>query len=248
MHQRVRSPGSAKSGETSALPADGAFKVAGRYLSKRNKVLKLRISEPGSCGRFLVLKEHATAGQARSEYDSLTKLHAAGIRVPKPISLEGRCLYLQHLVGVLLTDIIERDICSANWTEDLARWYQTLHTTTASGDGTSWLKTDNNLRNFLYVDNEFYGLDFEQVSRGDPAQDIGQMCAFILANRPAFTAEKVAAARKLARRYLVLNSPVSPKKIQTELLTELGQMARRRTKEKEHIRAFIDSTAARTLV
>ena len=159
----------------------------------------------------------------------------------QPLALDGFRLYLQHLEGLLLTEIVERSLVpQAVWTESLAQWYCRLHRATLDREGNVFLKTDNNLRNFIYREGSFYGLDFEDCSRGAPARDIGQLCAFILADRPAFTGAKQAAVAELVARYLSGSGLCSPEEIQRETRCELERMAERRLEEREAIKAFID--------
>ena len=142
---------------------------------------------------------------------------------------------------VLLADILEKDLVSSElWTKALAGWYARLHAQTAPGDSNALLKTDNNLRNFIFREGLFYGLDFELLSPGDPARDLGQICAFILADRPSFTPGKLAAASGLIRHYRCLNKlPVS--RIREELIRELERMAERRREESSSIKSFLGS-------
>lgn len=228
--------------ENFGFQAAAGCRVAGEYFSRRNRVFRVSPGLSGKRPGLLVVKEHAAACRAESEYNRLLALSAAGIAVPLPLALDGRLLYLQHLEGILLTEVIENNLAPQSaWTESLARWYRTLHESTAAANGSAILKTDNNLRNFLYRDGALYGLDFEESSRGDPAIDIGQICAFILADRPAFTPGKITAAAELARRYLDLNAPVTVERIEREMLRELERMALRRREERGEIRQFIDS-------
>lgn len=52
------------------------------------------------------------------------------------------------------------------------------------------LKNDSNLRNFIFSNQQIYGLDFEEMSYGDPMADIGDICFFLLTNSPSFTEAK----------------------------------------------------------
>jgi hypothetical protein len=216
-------------------------RITGRYYSRRNRVFRAEMPQGEAGVQCLVIKEFTTAAAAQREYSNLLQLAAAGVTVPTPLGLEGRRLYLQHLEGVLLADILEKDLVSSElWTKALAGWYARLHAQTAPGDSNALLKTDNNLRNFIFREGLFYGLDFELLSPGDPARDLGQICAFILADRPSFTPGKLAAASGLIRHYRCLNKlPVS--RIREELIRELERMAERRREESSSIKSFLGS-------
>lgn len=227
--------------ENGNCPPGSGCRVVGRYHSRRNRVLLVSFQLKGGAPGQVVLKIYPAAEGAAAEYRHLSELAAAGISVPQPLALDGFRLYLQHLEGLLLTEIVERSLVpQAVWTESLAQWYCRLHRATLDREGNVFLKTDNNLRNFIYREGSFYGLDFEDCSRGAPARDIGQLCAFILADRPAFTGAKQAAVAELVARYLSGSGLCSPEEIQRETRCELERMAARRLEEREAIKAFID--------
>ncbi|HOL17386.1 MAG TPA: hypothetical protein PLY40_03780, partial [Bacillota bacterium] len=193
-------------------------RVIKTFYSKRNTVQLLQCrNTPGA--EYIILKKHRTIQGAVAEYNTLMRLSRAGLAVPAPLGREGKNLYLQYLEGELLVDILEHNLVPRPaWTRALARWYYMLHGKTASGDGTVMLKADNNLRNFLFTGGVVYGLDFEETGCGDPAKDLGQLCAYILANRPAFTAERLAEASAVIHQYRLFNLEVPLKRIENELI------------------------------
>lgn len=216
-------------------------RVIRTYYSKRNTVQLLQYRH-GPEEKFIILKKHRTLQGAEAEYNTLVHLNRVGLAVPAPLGREGKNLYLQYLKGELLVDVLENNLVPRPaWTRALALWYYTLHSKTASGGGTVMLKADNNLRNFLFRDGVVYGLDFEEIGGGDPARDLGQVCAYILANRPAFTAARLAEASAVTRQYQLLNLEVPLERIEKELILELRQMAQRRKELSETIKSFIDS-------
>lgn len=211
------------------------------YYSRRNRVALVLPEGVDKCCRLLVIKEHASARMAECEYNNLLDLSAAGVPVPRPLDLNGHTICLQHLEGPLLSDIIEKELLPrSHWAKKLALWYYKFHRSKVNGQA-DILRTDNNLRNFLYQDREFYGLDFECISQGSPAEDIGQVCAFILADRPTFTGEKKAAAAELVQHYLSLNGSITREEVENEAFRELERMAVRRKKERDRINSFISS-------
>ncbi|MDY6827287.1 MAG: hypothetical protein SVV67_08990 [Bacillota bacterium] len=220
-------------------------RVIGEYFSRKNHVLKIRLEDSSCPGSLLILKKFPSARQAEMEFNNLLELKKSGIKVPWPMGLDGPALYMQYLEGLLLTDIIEKEMLPrAAWTGKMACWYANLHLSSIAGKtgkNGALLKTDNNLRNFIYAGEDFYGLDFEEINTGDPARDIGQICAFILTDRPAFTMAKKTAAGELARRYLSLNRSANPARIEQEVLVELEKMAMRRKEEELSIREYINA-------
>jgi len=220
--------------------ANRGCKVIKRYHSRRNEVSKVCFLHDDYSEVMLIIKKHVTHQKAEIEFINLLDLFKVGIKVPLPLAIDKNHIYLQHLGGMLLTDIIENNLIpQAVWTDKLASWYCNLHLATTDADGCAILKTDNNLRNFIFVNGEFYGLDFEELSSGDPARDLGQACAFILADRPAFTTTKKAAVSELAQRYYSLNKKVRPGQIEKEALLELKKMIERRKEEDHSIREYL---------
>lgn len=223
----------------SSILAWPSGRVLRSFHSKKNTVSLVSCREAGE-DRLLILKEHKTAEKAAAEYETLAKLSEAGLAVPSPLGLAGNLLFLEFLEGLLLLDILEHNLVPRSvWTEALARWYRQLHTVTSLGDGNVLLKEDNNLRNFIFREGVFYGIDFETSSRGNPARDLGQLCAFILANRPAFTASRLAEASLVSRQYLTMDNNLSINLVETELILELERMARRRQDTSDSIKAYI---------
>jgi aminoglycoside phosphotransferase (APT) family kinase protein len=53
------------------------------------------------------------------------------------------------------------------------------------------LKGDCNLRNFIWNGKKICGLDFEESTIGDPCQDLGEICFFLLTNSPPLTPLKM---------------------------------------------------------
>ncbi len=175
------------------------YEILGRFHSKRNGVYLVRLHEETG-GRLAVLKEYGIGGQelAEREYKNLLKLKAAGMPVPGIIYKGSGIMLLEHIVGELASDLVEK-LDTGEWIEGLALWLSKLHSI-REGKG-SLLKGDINLRNFIYSNGQIYGLDFESTACGDPRTDLGNLSFFILTNTPAFKAEKRIMIRRLLDSY-----------------------------------------------
>ncbi len=218
--------------------------VLERFSSRRNQVIKVGMQMSCCPGAMLVLKQYNVEAKAETEFINLLKLEQADIKAPRPLALSSNIVYLQYLNGLLLTDIIEKRLLAQSvWTEKLAGWYADLHKIGHDGSGRALLKTDNNLRNFIYADSNFFGLDFEEIEVGDPARDIGQVCAFILSDRPAFSIQKKAATAELVQHYCARNRVVRNGQIEKEVMIELEKMAERRRDERRAIKDYLNSLA-----
>ncbi len=175
------------------------FRLLCRLKSKKNRVYLVKNKE----GRF-VLKLYREPHHRRSaaEYRVLRKAFQKGLAVPRPVAfIEKKALLMQHIPGDNLCDLLNRS-CLAEYADKLARWYGSFHRRFSRPDGNTLLRGDSNLRNFiLREDGSLYGVDFEEAAPGDPARDIGQICASILDTEPMFTPAKAALCRRLMARY-----------------------------------------------
>lgn len=200
------------------------------FYSKRNRVTLGEI-EIHHQTIDAVAKEYSDETAAEREFETLYMLNKRHVRVPIPYAVIRNTLYIQYLPGVLLTEIIDNlTLYPPGWIPELACWFYQLHRATQRENGLVLLKEDNNLRNFIYYQNSFYGLDFEQCVYGLPQQDIGQCCAFILSNYPDFTVEKFTVTGELIHYYCNYNRSVNESMIQVEIDQALEVIAERRKK------------------
>lgn len=215
------------------------YKTLERFLSKRNDVYLVAANING-VEQKLVLKEHRSPVAARREQVNLRCLYAAGVPVPRVLHRRGAVLYLEFLEGLLLADIVERDLIAVGtWAPALAYWYFKLHQVARRQRGVL-LKSDNSLRNFIFKGGIFYGLDFEERRWGNPARDLGQVCAFILADRPAFDQKKFTFIDRFVDQYCLLKPAVQREQVELELVAGLKLLADRRPEESREIYRFLE--------
>ena len=173
----------------------------GRFRSKRNRVTLIDMEWDG----FIipvVMKEYPAAEAAERECCLLRRLDSLNINVPCVYKAQGNVLYLQYIKGILLTEIIDNvSAYPTAWIDGLAGWYYSLHRATIKENGAVMLKDDANLRNFIFLDNSFYAIDFEDEIYGRPEQDIAECCAYILSNDPSFTGGKFQVVNKFIDAY-----------------------------------------------
>jgi tRNA A-37 threonylcarbamoyl transferase component Bud32 len=152
--------------------------------SRRNKVYKVKIKETGT---LAIMKIYSKQRELLNEYANLEKVSNAGLRVPKVFIKIENILILEYIPGNLVNDLAEKQDLG-RWIEELAKWITDLHQIKCKG--MSLLKSDSNLRNFIFSDMKIYGLDFEEMRYGDPREDLGDICFFLLTNFPSFTNHK----------------------------------------------------------
>ena len=183
------------------------------FQSRKNHVFKFRRD-----GKIFVAKIYSEEfrSRAQKEYDILKDCLNKKVRVPAPLEFNDDIIIMEYLQGQNACDHFE--MIYNNWIEeiknersslkeppqdlllfcdDLACWLYDFHRSfdfkTARGDSI--------LRNFIVVNNKIYGLDFEEAGDADPLNDLGDLCAFILALRPVFTEEKYKVVKILSERY-----------------------------------------------
>lgn len=149
---------------------------------------------------ILVMKKYRidSISILEKEYNNIKMLQKSGISIPKIIFRSNDSLFLEYIQGELAGDLAERQ-CIGNWIDELSLWMAKLHKITKGKN--SLLKTDVNLRNFIYSRGQIYGLDFEDVRYGDIRTDLANICFFILTNTPSFTKEKHIIVRRFLQSY-----------------------------------------------
>jgi len=164
------------------------FKLLRRLKSKKNRVYLVESKE----GHF-VLKLYRAPHHRRSvvEHRVLQEACRKGLAVPQPVAfIEKKALLMEYIPGENLCDLLNRR-CLVEYADKLADWYGSFHRCFSCPGGEFLIKGDSILRNFIVrADGSLYGVDFEETAPGDPARDIGQICASILDTDPMFTPAK----------------------------------------------------------
>ncbi|MEN4018971.1 MAG: hypothetical protein PQ975_11730 [Methanobacterium sp.] len=161
-----------------------ASKILRIFESRRNNVYKVKFRETSLPA---VMKVYSKKNNLLNEYKNLKKLSKAGLNVPELLFKSESCLILEHIPGNLVNDLTERQDLGS-WIEELANWMTKLHQ--IKRNKKSLLKSDSNLRNFIFKGRDIYGLDFEEMRYGDPREDLADICFFLLTNFPSFTNQK----------------------------------------------------------
>ena len=210
------------------------FKLRRRLKSKKNRVYLVE-----NRNGLFVLKLYRAPHHLRSaaEYRVLREASRNGVPVPQPVAfIEGKALLMQHVPGENLCDLLNRR-CLPEYADKLARWYASFHRRFSRLDGTALLRGDSNLRNFiLREDGYLFGVDFEEAEWGDPARDMGQICASILDTEPMFTPEKAALCRRLIARYGEITGRGSLEgNLVGHIAQALKETARRRPRQRRYL-------------
>lgn len=161
--------------------------------SKRNRVWAIETDV-----RPVVLKR-SLSGRAEDEYGALLSAKEVGLDVPLPMHLAGEHIVMELIPGERC-DMLINHLFSIETGELLARWLARFHESMGDG-GAPMIMTDAELSNFVVWDDRVYGFDLEDVTEGDPMDDVGAILASILGSEPIFTPVKFDLCMKLLDAY-----------------------------------------------
>ena len=169
-----------------------------RLSSRKNEVHLLRTHDGN-----IVLKVFDNERWER-EHSTILLCRSIGILVPRPLLLGERYILMEFLEGPNLCDLIN-DTLNPIYPRMIADWLADFHSAFWDEDGTL-VKSDAKLQNFILTESGVAGVDFELAHRGDPIEDLGEVCAHILNTNPMFTGEKYALCDVFLQRYRSLTS------------------------------------------
>jgi len=193
-----------------------------QFASRKNHVYRV-------CGPegFLVAKVFTPkkAGICAQEFVFLNQARQGGVLVPQPLNiLEERILLLEELEGESLGDFLNRTL-SLKIAAAAGYWLAALHRLSGP-PGQSLLKGDCTLRNFLVLEQQSVaGLDFEEAHFGRPVEDLGEICASVLATDPMFTPAKGNLCRRLVEAYAEKAERASLAGLEQEVAASLKRFA-----------------------
>lgn len=210
------------------------FELRQRLQSKKNRVY---LAENAG-GRF-VLKLYRAPHHLNStlEHRVLQLAHRRGLAVARPLAfIEKRALLMEYIPGENLCDLLNRRYLP-EYVDQLACWLAAFHRSFVRPGGKTLTRGDSNLRNFIIHENgALYGVDFEEAAPGNPAWDLGRLCASILDTEPMFTPEKAALCRRLIARYGRAAGRESLEKHLTSFIAAaLRETARRRPQQRSFL-------------
>ncbi len=162
------------------------------FTSRKNSVFLVRYH-----GKLAVCKQFNSIESAHKEWTLLFRLKSIGIPAPNPITLFGNWSIREFVDGTPISDLIDMDSHNTRWILPLAMWLYSFHRYANLKLG------DVNLRNFIFQEESrtIYAIDFEDVSQGNPLEDIGDLVVHILTHRPEFTDNKFRMATMLIKSY-----------------------------------------------
>jgi hypothetical protein len=179
------------------------------FPSRKNFVYRVDGSD-----RPIVVKAFSPerADLAQKEFHMLEECIRRGVRVPRPLALRGPELLEEHVDGVTASDGLDslwNQYISGNpaartpvseLVDGVAEWLAGFHR--AFGFNTT--RGDSILKNFIIgTDGSVTGIDFEEsvMGSGNPLDDLGELCSYVISMRPAFTRERISLAATFADKY-----------------------------------------------
>ncbi len=139
------------------------------------------------------------SGRCGNEFEALIRARSAGLDVPLPLLVEGEYLVLEYVPGEGCEPLINH-MFSHVAAEGIGRWLAKFHEALRSGQERT-VMVDTVMSNFILSDDKVYGVDLEDVSAGEPLDDLGKAVASILGTEPFFTPIKFDLAKSLLRGY-----------------------------------------------
>jgi len=185
--------------------------------SKKNSVVGLMFNRDTlHLPKEVVVKIFRT-NNADIEYNTLTKLKEKNLFVPDVLFYKQPYLILEKIKGVNLCDFINEKLEGVvelghlnpeikteitRSIEKLADWFNQLHAKTLIENkdhsvSTVLNKGDTQIRDFIYepIENEMYGLDFEDSYNGNHIDDIAWVCCSLLDTNPGIFEQTVPKAK-----------------------------------------------------
>lgn len=151
------------------------------YFSRRNHVELIS---------GIIIKQFSDSAQCAREADMLLLLAANNVLVPKVLQITEFELKLEYIDAPNYVDLI--DTLTREQATVLCEWMIKFR------EVTGCLRGDVNLRNFLYINGQCWGIDFEDACRtGEIEIDFGRLLAFSATYSPEFSENKANAVRRL---------------------------------------------------
>jgi len=180
------------------------MRVGEPFFSRKNRVFKVNLE-----GKICVAKVSGP-GRARSianEYEILCRCKRYGVSVPEPLLQLENAFVMSHVDGDNASELFDScfegacqragDVALDQLADRVASWLYSFH----KAFDFKLVRGDSILRNFIDAPGMLVGIDLEESHEGDSIEDLGQVCAYVIATRPMFTDAKFDFARMIVARY-----------------------------------------------
>ena len=200
-----------------------------RLKSKKNTVISLKITPKGLETRTLVAKMFI-AGRFENELSILKSSWSQGLAVPEVLEAQDDVILMNFIPGETFVDLINRTF-EPHLIDKIAKWYYNYHTAHKQ------IKGDPRLRNFIYHDNQIFGVDFEESRSGPWMLDIAGVSASLLDTNPIFDQRKRVLSWRFLESYLSLFGKNRDEVTDKEFISTLADILKQTSiwREDDHI-------------
>jgi len=215
--------------------------------SRKNLVLSLTLENPKDFPKKVIVKKMTSDARFSTETQNLKSNRMKGIPVPKILAAQRPYLIIEKIEGRNLTDLVAEYIQNKEYHDkleeifqSLAVWLNNYHETNLIAKNRDEIevlnKGDLRLKNFIYTGNKIYGIDFEEVHKGPPENDLAEVIGSLITIDPGniftddFLGGKIDLIREFLNKYDESSKEVkiSLKKIVDLLYKYLQRVAKRR--------------------
>lgn len=201
------------------------YRLIKQFVSKKNDVYLIEAKcDNGRQDCFVIKCFGSSIENIQIENHTLNLLQKVNVRAPRIIYRGKTSLLLEYIPGEPLVDVFcsEEALSENNHLSpsthkiinQMCNWLKGFYTLTPKELGYQAVLGDPNFRNFI-LNSELYGIDFEEVQRGEAEKDIGRLCAFALTYDKPFTewkhafvdcfVDRIAGEMNLDRAYINQN-------------------------------------------
>ncbi|MFX0075354.1 MAG: hypothetical protein ACFE96_07925 [Candidatus Hermodarchaeota archaeon] len=185
--------------------------------SKKNTVVGLTFNKATDRLPKEVIVKIFHTDNSDIEYNTLQKLKKQNLSIPGVLFYKKPYLFLEKIQGVNLCDYVNDKLVNAvdleslnpeikkeisSSIEKLAEWFNQLHSNNIIEQIDQFKtkvlnKGDTQIRDFIYnpLENEIYGLDFEDSYEGNHIDDIAWVCCSLLDTNPGIFEQTVPKAK-----------------------------------------------------
>lgn len=165
--------------------------------TRKNLIFLISIKNPQTLPEEIIIKK-ISKKSFTTEYENLISNYQKGILVPKIFAFKKPYILMEKIDGLNLCDLLNDDLDNSTENsiyilkkeilEKLAEWLYKYHEINITSEKESQIfvrnKGDLRLKNFIYLEKNIYGIDFENVHEGIPENDIAEIIVSIITTSP----------------------------------------------------------------
>lgn len=181
-----------------------SMRVGEIYPSRKNRVFRASLD-----GEIVIVKIHQENGvRVEREFSVMDRAFKKGLSVPRPIALRDFGILMELVDGESAGSVFDSlwqetsesaDLVMgrADFVRSVSNWLADFH----RAFDFSLSRGDSVLKNFIVTRDGLTGIDFEEAVEGDPLNDLGQVCSYVLSTDPMFTDSKFQCAKDISSSY-----------------------------------------------